>query len=377
VSADENFMAQAISLAKLGRGNVEPNPMVGAVIVRDGLVIGQGYHTKFGGPHAEVQAIADARANGQSVRGATIYVSLEPCCHFGKTPPCTDAIIQAGITRVVAAMQDVDTRVAGRGLAILRSAGIDTSSGLLQPAAKQLLSAYITLAAKGRPWVICKWAQTSDGYLAFPPGQDRWISNELSRKKTHELRGLCQGILVGIDTVLADDPLLTNRSQQGSQPARVVLDSKLRLPITSQLARSACTSSVIVATTKPALQANQARADALRQMGLEILTVPTNPADDVHSTGLDLMFLLNELGRRKWTYLLVEGGAKVLTSFISAGLADEIIIFHAPTTVTASPEELAKLPRLDADKLVRQAGLAFAEELQLQGDLMRRFVRQV
>ncbi len=364
-------MAMALDLARRGRGSVEPNPMVGAVIVRDGVVIGQGYHCKFGGPHAEIEAIADARANGYDVKGATLYVTLEPCCHFGKTPPCTDALVAAGLSKVVGAMQDVDPRVAGNGLVRLKAAGIDVVCGVLQKHARQMLAAYITLRTSARPWVICKWAQTADGYLALPACQGRWVSNEPSRQKVHQMRGLCQGILVGINTVLADDPLLNNRSGQGGQPARIVLDTHLRLPMDCQLVKTARQSSVIVAASRQALEADTAHALALRDAGLELLAL------DVTPRGLDLPALLSDLGRRQWTYLLVEGGSNVLKSFISQHLADEIVIFRSQAKVPAVAEELKQLPRLDAEALIAESGLEPAETLDIGGDMMMRFTRKM
>ena len=371
MTVDEHFMDMALELARGGRGGVEPNPMVGAVIVRDGVVIGKGYHRKFGGPHAEIEAIANAKSNGHDVRGATLYVTLEPCCHFGKTPPCTVALIAAGLAKVVAAMQDVDQRVAGNGLAKLKATGIDVVCGVLQAQARQMLAAYITLRTKSRPWVICKWAQTSDGYLALPGRQGRWISNEFSRQKVHQMRGLCQGILVGINTVLADDPLLNNRSGKGGQPARIVLDSHLRLPMDCELVKTARQSSVIVAASRQALEANAAHALALRDAGLELLPLDATPQ------GLDLPALLRDLGRRQWTYLLVEGGASILKSFISRQLADEIVIFRSQAKVLAKAEELKQLPRLDADALIAESGLEPAETLDIHGYTMMRFVRKM
>ncbi|HUS46493.1 MAG TPA: bifunctional diaminohydroxyphosphoribosylaminopyrimidine deaminase/5-amino-6-(5-phosphoribosylamino)uracil reductase RibD, partial [Phycisphaerae bacterium] len=271
---DEKFMRAALELAARGRGGVEPNPMVGAVIVRDGVEIARGRHKRFGGPHAEAEAIAAAHAAGADVRGATMYVTLEPCCHHGKTPPCTDLLISEGISRVVVAMIDPDAKVAGNGTKQLRAAGIDVTVGVCEGEARKMLAPYIKLRTEGRPWVICKWAQTADGYVALPPGCGRWISGEKSRAYAHELRGVCDGVCVGIGTVLADDPLLTNRSGRGRHPARLVLDSRLRTPPDCKLVVTAGRSPVIVATTPAGLAANEAHAAKLRAAGVELVAIP-------------------------------------------------------------------------------------------------------
>jgi len=362
MSVDEEFMSVALEIARNGRGEVEPNPMVGALIVRDGVEIARGWHRRLGGPHAEVEAMTAARQAGADVRGATAYVSLEPCCHFGKTPPCTQALISAGVSRVVAAMQDVDPRVAGKGFEQLCRAGIDVTVGVLEAAARSLLAPYIKLRTRHRPWVICKWAQTADGYLAFPAGAGRrWVSCEQSRLMAHQLRSRCQGIVVGIETVLADDPLLTNRSRSGHQPARIVLDSRLRTPMDCQLVRSIDQSPVIVVTTADGADKRPDAVAALRSKGVEVLVLchtsivrPSTPKlDDNGTLGggtnihhfIDLDSLLDELGRRDWTYLLVEGGARVLESFVAAGLADELTAFVSGETI--DPSMASGLPRFD------------------------------
>ncbi len=357
---DERFMSVAIDCARRGRGAVEPNPMVGAVIVRDGVEIARGWHRRFGGPHAERDALAAARDAGANVRGATMYVTLEPCCHYGKTPPCTDALLESGIARVVVGMLDPDERVSGRGVEILRSAGADVTVGVREGEVRELLAPYVKLRRQRRPWVICKWAQTADGLLAMPPGEGRWISGEASRRHVHELRGLCDGILVGVGTVLADDPLLTNRSGIGKQPVRVVLDSHLRTPSDCQLLRTLKESPVLIATT-PA--ADGAAAGLLQTAGAEIVTLPASP------TGVDLGALLDELGRRQWTHLLVEGGAGVLRSFLDGGLADELLVYVAPHRCPDAPEDL---PRFDIARIREQIPLVLHEEQTLGADRMLR-----
>ncbi len=361
---DKKLMRIALDCARRGRGAVEPNPMVGAVLVRDGVELARGRHEKFGGPHAERQALAAARSAGRDARGATMYVTLEPCCHHGKTPPCTDALIEVGIARVVVAMPDPDANVAGRGIEQLRGAGVEVMVGVCEPEARELLGAYVKLRTQGQPWVICKWAQTADGYLALPPGEGRWVSGRESREFVHELRGLCDGILVGVGTVLADDPLLTNRSGSGRQPVRVVLDSRLRIPADSQLVRTADESPVIVATARKAAAADPVRAEALCRAGVELLSLP------VGEKGLLLAALLDELGGRRWTYLLVEGGLKVLESFIHEGLADELLVFTSPQTVA----DAEGLPRFDIADVLAAFSPRLVEERRIGDDTMQRFL---
>jgi len=365
---DEKWMSLALELAAMGRGSVEPNPMVGAVIVRGEAELARGWHKRFGGPHAEAEALGAARDAGRDVRGATMYVTLEPCCHRGKkTPPCTDALTASGVSRVVAAMEDPDPNVRGRGLAALRAAGIDVAVGVSEQEARELLGAYVKLRTEGRPWVICKWAQTADGFLALPPGRGRWISCEQSREEAHELRGRCDGVCAGIGTVLADDPLLTNRSGMGRQPARLVLDSTLRIPPASQLVRTADRSPVIVATTRGGGPAKSRAAANLRRAGVEVLELPEAPG------GVDLGALLDELGRRQWTYLLVEGGARVLDGFLRAGLADELLVFVAPMTAGARPDGVQCPPSLNIDLLAKELRLRETESRRVGPDRVLRF----
>jgi diaminohydroxyphosphoribosylaminopyrimidine deaminase / 5-amino-6-(5-phosphoribosylamino)uracil reductase len=229
---EDQWMRLALDLAEKGRGWVEPNPLVGAVIVRDQQPVGQGWHRRYGEAHAEVNALAEA---GELARGATLYVTLEPCCHHGKTPPCTDAVLRAGIRRVVAAMPDPFPQVAGQGAARLQAAGVEVALGLCEAEARRLNAPYLKLLATGRPYVHAKWAMTLDGKIATRTGDSKWISNQASRQRVHALRGLMDAIIAGIGTVLADDPLLTARPPGPRTAVRVVLDSRGRLPATGQL----------------------------------------------------------------------------------------------------------------------------------------------
>ena len=354
----EHFMKLALQMAEEGRGSVEPNPMVGAVIVRGDRVIASGYHQEFGSLHAEREAIADAERKGVSVRGATMYVTLEPCCHYAKTPPCTAAIISAGIRRVVIAMEDPDERVAGRGIQQLLSARVKVTLGFCETEARRLMAPYVKLKTSHQPWVICKWAQTSDGYLALPAGEGRWITSDEAREHVHLLRGQCDGILVGVETVVRDDPLLTNRSKWSTgparQPSRVVLDSKLSVPVDCQLVATADVSPVIIATTLDATRRHRSHLGTLDEVDVEVLPLPANPKGRVN-----LPALLDNLGKRQWTHLLVEGGGEVLRAFIEDGLADELEVYVAPKTVGDTDEDLA---RLDVASLPQVSNLAPEED---------------
>jgi diaminohydroxyphosphoribosylaminopyrimidine deaminase / 5-amino-6-(5-phosphoribosylamino)uracil reductase len=322
-TSDEVFMRRAIELARRGLGFVEPNPAVGAVIVDDSrCVIGEGWHERFGGPHAEVNALAAA---GEAARGATLFVSLEPCCHFGKTPPCTRAVVAAGIRRVVVGTVDPATHVRGGGIAELRAAGVEVDVGILETDAKRLIAPFATLMTSGRPWFHAKWAMTLDGKLASRTGSSQWISNETSRAVVHQLRGRMDAILVGVGTVLADDPLLTARPNGPRIATRIVLDSQCRTPLDSKLVKTARDAPLLVVATEAA---PPDRRHALLSAGAEVLV------SAVRANGrLDLDRLALEFGRRSMTNVLLEGGATVLGSFFDQSLLDEIHAFIAPMLV--------------------------------------------
>jgi diaminohydroxyphosphoribosylaminopyrimidine deaminase / 5-amino-6-(5-phosphoribosylamino)uracil reductase len=318
---DETWMLQAIALAERGRGHVEPNPLVGALVVKDGTVVGSGWHRKYGDAHAEVNALTEA---GEQARRASLYVTLEPCCHHGKTPPCTDAILRAGITRVVAAIEDPFPQVAGKGAAILRAAGVMLEFGPGAAQARRQNAPYLKLLSTGRPYVHAKWAMSLDGKIATRTGDSRWISNEMSRARVHELRGRMDGILVGIGTVLADDPLLTARPAGPRVPCRVILDTSARLHVDSQLVRTAAQTPTLLVTA----DAPSGAVAALRARGCEVLTLN---ADGERRP--DLKALLKELGRQRHTNLLVEGGSTVLGAFFDQDLIDEAHVFIAPKII--------------------------------------------
>lgn len=315
------LMSRVLELARQGMGRVEPNPLVGCVVVRDGQIVGEGWHHAFGEPHAEVEAL---RSCGPRSRDATLYVNLEPCCHTGKTPPCTDAIIAAGVRRVVVAMQDPFPHVAGRGIRQLQQAGIEVQLGVLEADAQDLNAPYIKLLTTGRPWVIAKWAMTLDGRIATRQGSSRWISGEPARAVVHRLRGRVDAILVGRGTVAADDPLLTARPAGARTATRIVLDSNARLSPDSQLVRTVHSAPLLVAASPDAPLGHVQR---LREAGCEVLVLQNGSQDD------RLAVLLDELGRRRMTNLLVEGGSRVLGSLFDARLIDEAHVFVATKLV--------------------------------------------
>jgi diaminohydroxyphosphoribosylaminopyrimidine deaminase/5-amino-6-(5-phosphoribosylamino)uracil reductase len=366
---DARWMARALELAERGRGHVEPNPMVGCVLLAGGEVIGEGWHARFGGPHAEVQALRSAAQLPRSVRGATAYVTLEPCCHQGKTPPCTQALIRAGVARVVIAMEDPDWQVAGRGIAELVSAGLTVDVGVMAQRAQRLLAPYVKTRRRARPWVIAKWAQTPGGLWALPTEAGRWLSGPASREQVHRLRSWCDGICIGAGTALADDPLLTNRSGAGRRPVRVVLDGRLRLPAGSKLVRSIDQAPLIVATTARGLSEEPLRADALARAGAELLPLPAGPDG---SAGVDIAALLDELGRRNWTYLLVEGGPTLISAWAVADLLDEAWVYIGPDRPLTS-EQTAGLARLNADELADRLGWPIPETETVDVDTLRRY----
>lgn len=330
---DLTLLQRALELAQRGVGHVEPNPAVGAVVADDlGRILGEGWHQQFGGPHAEVNAFAAA---GDSARGATLYVTLEPCCHFGKTPPCTRAVIAAGIRRVVIATPDPAAHVAGKGIDELVAAGIQVEVGLLQDQAKRLIAPFTRLMTTGLPWVHAKWAMTLDGKIATRTGSSQWISNATSRAVVHQLRGRMDAIVTGIGTVLADDPLLTARPAGPRQAIRVVLDSTCRTPLTSKLVQTARDVPVLIVMS-PTAPAD--RIAALQDAGVEVMAMPMS------FTGKpDLLELAREFGRRRLTNVLIEAGGQVLGSFFDQRLINEVHSFIAPTLAggNAAPSPLA------------------------------------
>ena len=325
---DRQYMMMAMAEAEKGVGAVSPNPMVGAVIVKDGKVIGKGHHVRYGGLHAEREALLDCKANGESPVGATMYVTLEPCCHYGKQPPCTDAIVEAGIARVVAGLGDPNPLVCGKGLEILRSAGIVTECGLCENALMEQNRVFLKYITSRRPWTVLKYAMTADGKIAAVSGDSKWISGEQSRRKAHLLRNRYTGIIVGIGTVLADDPMLNCRVEPSAglrSPVRIILDSSASIPTDSKIVRTAREYRTIVVHTEKASGQSLKRLNAL---GVETLLCEADG-----SSRPDVARLCDELGSMGIDSILVEGGAETAWSFVSAGLVDEYYVFVAPKII--------------------------------------------
>jgi diaminohydroxyphosphoribosylaminopyrimidine deaminase / 5-amino-6-(5-phosphoribosylamino)uracil reductase len=364
IAEDLAHMRSALALARRGLGNTWPNPSVGCVIAHDGRVVGRAFTAPGGRPHAEPQALAMA---GAAAHGATAYVTLEPCCHHGRTPPCTDALIAAGVARVVVAAHDPDPRVNGRGVATLSAAGITVEQGVLADAAGEILAGFRQRTTTGRPLVTLKLASTLDGRIATRHGESRWITGEAARRTAHAMRGRHDAVLVGVGTVLADDPDLTCRLP-GFRPTpivRVVADSHLRTPLTARLvasARDTPTWMLIRHGTDPA------RRHAFADLGIRLMEVPGAEA------GVDLQAGLEALGTAGITRLLVEGGAQVAAALLRSGLVDRIAWFHAPAVMGGDAWPAVQafgVDLLDAmPRFVRQSATQLGE------DMLTEFVRR-
>lgn len=309
----------ALDLARQGRGRTSPNPMVGAVVVQRGEVVATASHQGAGAPHAEVIALNRA---GERARGSTLYVNLEPCCHHGRTAPCTEVIIRAGVKKVVTAMQDPNPLVSGEGFRRLKEAGIKLATGVLEQKARHLNEAFITYITIGRPFVMIKTAMSFDGKIATVSGESRWITGEKARQFVHRLRHQSDALIVGIKTVLKDDPLLTTRLEGGGRDARrVVVDSRARLPLEARVINRRSKAPVILAVTE---KAPADKCKALIERGVEILTLPEERGR------VDLKKLMQELGKREMSQVLVEGGGTLNFSLLEQGLVDKLFIFLAP-----------------------------------------------
>jgi diaminohydroxyphosphoribosylaminopyrimidine deaminase / 5-amino-6-(5-phosphoribosylamino)uracil reductase len=350
--ADRERMAEALQLAEKGLYTATPNPRVGCVIVRDGQVVGTGWHEKTGEPHAEILAL---RAAGARARGATAYVSLEPCSHYGRTPPCADALIEAGIGRVVAAMQDPNSKVAGSGFAALRAAGIEVESGLMQDEARALNCGFVSRMTRGRPWVRTKIAASLDGRTALANGQSQWITGPEARRDGHAWRARACAVLTGIGTVRDDDPQLDVREvETARQPLKVLVDSRLQVPLSAKLLQSG---KVLVA----AAVENKSSIAALRGQGAEVVVLPNARGK------VELADLMRELARREINEVHVEAGFKLNGSLLGEGLVDEILIYLAPSILGDSARGMFKLPEL-AD-LAQKRLLQFADVQTIGSDL--------
>jgi diaminohydroxyphosphoribosylaminopyrimidine deaminase/5-amino-6-(5-phosphoribosylamino)uracil reductase len=370
-AADARFLTQALELAERGRGRVEPNPVVGALVVSpEGRILGEGWHARFGGPHAEVEALSAA---GGRARGATLYVSLEPCSHTGKTPPCTEAILEAGIRRVVFAIEDPHPLARG-GAARLRAAGVRVEAirdGSLRIEAARQNAPFLKRVKRGLPFVTLKWAMTLDGKVATRTGDSRWISGEPARALAHEMRDRADAVLVGIGTALADDPALTTRIEggRGRTALRVVADAHARLPLASRIVRTIDEGPVLVAVTAAA---PSERVAALREAGCEILVAGDG------TRGVEMETLFRALAARERprpvTNLLVEGGGRINAAILEAGLADRVAVFVAPKIVggaqALTPVEGEGRARVaEALAVARLRARTLGPDVLLEGDL--------
>lgn len=324
-STDQAHLGRALELAEGGRGRVSPNPLVGAVIVRDEQVIGEGFHAELGGLHGERAALEDCRQRGEDPAGAVMYVTLEPCAHQGRQPPCVEAVLEAGIGRVVIASEDPSEKAAGRGPGILRDGGVEVAfaSGAEATAARRLNQPFRKHSRTGMPLVVLKMAMSLDGQTTTAPGDSPWISRPESQELVHQWRAESDAIAIGIGTALADDPLLTARIEGARQPARVIFDSQARLPLESQLLQTLDQAPVIVFA---APNASADRTGALKAAGAEVLVA------------IDLESALRELGRRDLTSLFLEGGQTLVSSFLSSDLIDESRTFIAPVLLGRQPQ---------------------------------------
>ena len=319
---DEIFMREALRIAKHAEGRTSPNPLVGAVVVRDGKIIAQGWHRKAGTPHAEIHALNMA---GELSRDATLFVTLEPCSHFGRTPPCARAIVDAGIKKVVAAMSDPNPKVAGRGFEILRSAGVEVEVGLLEDEARKLNEVFLKWVTQKLPFVTLKFACSLDGKISTVGGESQWISCEESRKFSHGLRDINDAILVGVGTVLADNPSLTTRLVDGKNPVRVIVDSNARIPLDSKVVTDKSARTIVAVTSN----APPEKISALESHGVEIITAG-------NFQRVDLKILMRELAAREITSVLVEGGGTINFAMLEAQLVDKIFAFVAPKIIGGS-----------------------------------------
>lgn len=356
-------MHEALRIARNAEGRTSPNPLVGAVIVKDGRIIAEGWHRKAGTPHAEVHALHMA---GDLAEGATLYVSLEPCSHYGRTGPCAKAVAESGIRRVVVAMRDPNPKVAGRGIQILKDAGIEVAEGVLEPEARRLNEVFLKWIVTGRPFIVMKMAMSLDGKIATAAGESQWITGEASRRYGHRLRDIYDGILVGIGTVLADDPSLTTRlaDRPGKNPVRIILDSHARTPLSAKILTDGQAQTIIAV----AEDAPEDRVAAIRTVGAEVLAVGKGK--------VDLRALLAELGQREITSVLVEGGGHINDAFLRAGLVDKVHAFIAPMMI-GGREALTPVGGIGFPKLseaVRLEGLSVepsGEDIHLTGYVRR------
>jgi diaminohydroxyphosphoribosylaminopyrimidine deaminase / 5-amino-6-(5-phosphoribosylamino)uracil reductase len=362
--ADEAWMREALTLAARGRRRVSPNPMVGAVIVREGVVVGRGHHAQLGEAHAEVMALSEA---GEAARGATLYCTLEPCCHHGRTPPCTEAVIASGVRRVVIGALDPSRKVDGKGAAALRGAGIVVETGCLEAEAERLNEAFNVFHRLGRPFVTAKWAMTLDGRTGADSNHSRWITNEASRSYVHEIRADHDAVVVGIGTVLADDPMLNVRidGYEARQPKRIIIDGDLSIPRRARVLRTKQGGEVILVTTA---HADPEAIEALEEDGHRVVVLPGR------RRLIQIDELMKFLAQEELLSVLAEGGRQIHTAMLRAGVVDKVVAFVAPKLVGGrmlrSPVEDLGLTHMDkALMLKRVRWIPFGEDICLEGYL--------
>ncbi len=319
-NTDEQYMKEALKLAAGGKGFVNPNPLVGAVIVKNGKIIGKGYHKFFGGPHAEVYALREA---GDNAKGSDLYVTLEPCSHYGKTPPCAKAIVEAGIKKVVIGSVDPNPLVSGRGVKILRDKNIEVVTGVMEREAAKINEIFMNYIKSKVPFVILKAGVTLDGKIATASGESKWITGEKSRLKVHQMRNRVMAIMVGVGTVILDDPLLTTRLEEKCKsPKAIIVDSKLRVPVEAQIFKTSHEREIIIACTE---KFDKHKAESLKSMGVNIVACPENKEGRV-----DLKYLAKKLGEMGIDSVLIEGGAELNFSALKSGIVNKVIYFIAP-----------------------------------------------
>ena len=318
-TVEEDYLRLAITMASRALGRTSPNPVVGAIIVRNGRIVGKGYHRGAGTPHAEIHALAEA---GRKANGADLYINLEPCCHYGRTPPCADAIIQAGIKRAFVGIQDPNPLVSGKGIKRLREAGVRVKTGILEEACRKVNEVFIKYITTKRPFVILKAAASLDGKIAAVGGNAKWITNEKSRQYVHRLRDRVDAVLVGIGTVAKDDPMLTVRLQNrgGHDPIRIVVDSTLKISLRAKVFNPLSKAPTIVATTP---KASTRKIKEIEKKGGKVVVIPS-PAK------VNLQLLMETLGKEEITSVLIEGGGQINTSALDEGIVDKVVFFFAP-----------------------------------------------
>jgi diaminohydroxyphosphoribosylaminopyrimidine deaminase/5-amino-6-(5-phosphoribosylamino)uracil reductase len=322
--SDNDCMRQVFKLAEKGKGKTSPNPMVGAVLVKNGEIVGEGFHQGFGMPHAEIEGLTCA---GDKAEGSTLYINLEPCCHYGKTPPCSKALIDAGVKKVVVSILDPNPQVNGKGIQELRAAGIQVEVGVLEQEAKQLNEVFLKWIVKKQPFILLKAALTLNGKMADMDGDSKWITGEKAREKAREMRGWYDAVLVGIKTVLKDDPLLTCRTPGLKNPVRIALDTRLKIPLDSKLVKTVGEAPFWVATCHP----DPDKVEKLQKAGVKVILLSEEEEGKV-----SLRALSEYLGACQISSLFVEGGAEVLGGFLKERLVDKIIFFMAPKLISDS-----------------------------------------